>query len=138
MLKRKRVKTHRRGDAGFSLIEVVVMVVLLGVVVVPLTQLSVTNVRSVGKYAVTTKAIYDAQSIMEAVLADYGNASRGYSYIRTNYNNVVKATNSGLFTARVTLSAETVLDGITYTTVTVSLSGGGLPEKVVLSTWVVK
>jgi Tfp pilus assembly protein PilV len=138
MLKRKRARPRRRGDAGFSMLEVVVMVVLLGVVVVPLARLSVTNVRSAGKYAVMTKAVYDAQSIMEAVIADYGNSSRGYSYIRTNYNNVIKATNSGLFNARVTLSAETVLDGITYTTVTVTLSGGGLPENVVLNTWVVK
>jgi Tfp pilus assembly protein PilV len=138
MLNRGAPRPRRRGDAGFSMMEVVMMVILLGVVVLPLARLSIVNLRSVGKYAITTKAIYDAQSIMEQVLADYGNSSRGYNYIRANYNGVTRPTNTGLFTARVTLSVETVLDGITYTAVTVTLSGGGLPEKVILNTWVVK
>jgi hypothetical protein len=138
MLRKNAKRPLRRRDAGFSMMEVVMMVVLLGVVVVPLARLSIINVRSVGRYAITTKAIYDAQSIMERIIADYGNNLLGYTAVRSNYNNVVLPTNSGLFTARVTLSPETVLDGITYTAVTLTLSGGGLPENLVINTWVVR
>ena len=138
MLTRARPNRNpaRRREHGFSVMEVILMIVVIATVALPLSRLAVVNNKGVAQYALTTKALYDAQSIMERILADYGNPDRGYDYILANYDGVSVSTNSGLFSGGVSLSAENTLDGLHYTEVTVTVSGGGMQGDIQMKTWV--
>ena len=75
-----------------SLVEVILLIVIIGIVAYPLSQLSVVNLRSEAKYTAIERAAFDARCIMEQVLSDYGTTARGYNWVRTNWNNMTGTT----------------------------------------------
>ena len=122
-----------------SLIEVILMLVILGVVVVPLTKLSITNLKSTANYAVLTKAMYDARTVMETFNAYY--AANGYATTVTDYGTGGgrrSGTTFNGFIYSVNLDAEQTLNGVTYREATVSISGYGLQKGITLKTWIVR
>jgi Tfp pilus assembly protein PilV len=136
-----RMNTHSirtPGQRGMSLIEIILIVVILGIVLVPLTRLSRANLRNVATYSVIEKAQMDIQSVMERVLAKYTATTTGYDSVKTLWNGKSGLTNSGQFTYSVACSADMVQNGITYSVVTVTVSGGGLPSNMVLTSWISK
>ena len=130
---------RRVGDErGVSLVEVVVMLVILGIVLVPLSRLTVKNLTFGGEYVTMTKAIYYAQECMEEVIADYAaeEDGRGYDWVVANWSGSTDVPVSGL-SRSVAISAADTLNGVTYVVVQVTVSGADIPN-VTLTTWLVE
>jgi Tfp pilus assembly protein PilV len=123
---------------GFSLMEVILIIVILGLVTFPLTRLAKVNLRNLADYSIKEKAQYDIQSVMEQVIADFRKSATGYDDTKTKWNGKIGTTNSGKFSYGVTISADQVQNGVTYAEVTVTVSGGGLTPSMALKTWISK
>jgi Tfp pilus assembly protein PilE len=131
----KKIKILKSQN-GLTLMEVILMLVILGVVALPLAKLSITNLRSQAGYQVMTRAIYDARSVMEQILAYY--SSNTYAQTRTNWANKSGQTNSKQFNYLVTVSNESSQNGIFYSEITVTVSGGSLKQNVILKSWITR
>jgi len=139
---RVHAKTRKRqawmaSQSGMSIVEVIIVLVLIGVVVLPLSRLSVTNSRSVGRYARMTQAVYDAQNIAEQIWADYkaSGAGRGYTWVRNNWSNKSGTISYSNNTYSVQISSPQTSNGVTYVVVTVSVTGSGLPSPARVTFW---
>jgi type II secretory pathway pseudopilin PulG len=131
-------KTFSRCERGMTLVEIIMIILILGVVIVPLTQLSRANLKGLAGYSIMEKAQYDIQSVMERVISDYKATPTKYDSVKTAWNNRTGTTNSGQFNYSISFSADQVQNGVTYSVVTAQVSGGGLSENMVLTSWISK
>jgi prepilin-type N-terminal cleavage/methylation domain-containing protein len=130
MLKRLKNKNRNRllkSESGFSLVEVVMALVILGIAVVPISRLAIQNLNSGARYTAMTKALFLSQSSMEQIIADYAavGAGRGYDWVRSNWPGT--STPITGFTRTVTVSSEQTLNGVTYVEVHVRISAAAVP-----------
>ena len=73
---------------------------------------------------------------MESIMADYfagPSNSRGYDYVLATWPGSVSNPPEG-YTGTVSISAPTTVHGVTYVTVTVTVSANDMPD-IVMSTW---
>jgi Tfp pilus assembly protein PilV len=123
-------------EKGFSLVEVIVIILILSITVLPLSHLAISNIDSGRTYTLMTRGTFYAQEIMESIMADYiagADAGRGYNYVIATWPGTVSNPPTG-YTGTVSISAPTTVNGVTYVTVTVTVSANGMPN-IVLSTW---
>ncbi|MCK5145889.1 hypothetical protein KAR48_03985 [bacterium] len=118
-----RIQHQLNKENGASLVEVVLLLVILAIALVPLTQLSVSNLKFGAQYSLMTRAISFAQSRMEEVIADYKatGAGRGYAWTVANWAGSSDSPATG-FTRSVSISGEMTLNGVNYVTVQVSVA----------------
>lgn len=97
--------SNARRNAGFNLIEVIAVMVLLSVGVIAILSMFASGTRSLGMNVNSQIATQLAQQRAEEILADRRNPARGYAYVTTvnrypnetpvagfpNYNRVVTA-----------------------------------------------
>jgi prepilin-type N-terminal cleavage/methylation domain-containing protein len=135
-VKRKRIR-FLKSESGFSLVEVVLAIVIMGIAVVPISRLAIMNLKSGARYTTMTKALFYAQSGMEQLFSDYGalDAGRGYTWVRSNWPGT--STPATGFTRTVTISAQQTLNSVKYVEVHVQISSAGIPT-VDLSTWLIE
>jgi len=137
----KHIRQAPAGQAGMSLIEIIIVIILIGITIVPISRLSMQNLRQGSETFAQNDAISDIQSIMEQIYSDYqasGLASnRGYDWVRTNWNNVTGTTVSGQFNYAVAISSEQTQNGVTYVEVTVTITGDEI-DPITNTTWLAK
>ena len=133
----RRTKRIVRQERGVSLVEIVLIIVIIGIAVVPLSQLSIVNQTTSGKYGSSTRAIFYAEEIMEQLISDYAavDAGRGYDWVSINWPGSTPSPPSGL-SGNVTISAEDTLNGVPYVTVQITVSGTDISD-FTLETWLV-
>jgi len=139
MLKRlKRLKHLLLDEKGLSMMEVVLIIVIIGIAIIPLSQLSVMNQKAGGRFGTTTKALFYAEEVMEQIIADYMaiEGGRGYQWVITNWPGSTPSPPSGL-QGNVSISAQDTLNSVRYVTVHVTVGGTDIPD-VVLETWMVE
>jgi len=115
------VNTLKKQD-GFSLIEIVLLIVLMGIAIPPLAHLMKINLISSGKLSSMSKTSFYAQQRMEQVIADY--TANGYTALTTNGRYSTQTV--GGVTTSVSITAST-WTGINYATVTISASIPNVP-----------
>ena len=122
-------------DAGFTLPEVVLIIVIAAVAVLPLGMLFAnSSIRSSEARNATVMAQL-AQAKMEEIAADKSSTSRGFSYLVTaNYpaENPVAAFTG--YSRSVAFAPDSVYDGVTFRTVSVTVAFASVPS-VTLATW---
>lgn len=139
----KAVRSPFYGQKGISLVEVILVIVLIGITIIPISRLSMQNLTQGTKYFVQTDAIADMQSMMEQIYADYlatltgHSMTRGYDWVRANWNGSTGTTVSGKFNYAVSISNEQVQNGVTYVAVTVTITGEGI-DPITNTTWLTK
>ena len=125
----------RRAGAGFTLIEVVLIIVIAAVAVLPLSMLFAnTSIRSSDARNATTAAQL-AQAKMEELTADKNSPARGFSYlVAGNYppENPVPAFAG--YSRSVSFAPDSTYDGVTFRTVTVTVTCSNIPP-VTVTTW---
>lgn len=134
-MRRRMLKTFpsRRlieDQSGFSLVEIIIVLIILGVSLVPISQVSIQNAYYGGRFVTMTRALYFAQEIMENVIADYNSTDGtigGYTNVRSNWPGTVSGAPTGL-TGTVSISAEYALSGINCVNVLVRVSGTDIPN----------
>jgi len=127
----------RRPEAGFTLIEVVLIIVIAAVAVLPLSMLFAnTSIRS-GDARNAMLAAELAQAKMEEITADKNSPTRGFGYlIAANYPAENPVAAFPAYRRTVAFSADSTYDGITFRTVDVTVTCTNIPP-VTLTTWFV-
>ena len=141
MLKKVRMRNWRlaQDQSGMSLVEIVIVMIILGVSLIPISRLSIQNSFFGGRYITMTRGLYFAQEVMENIIADYNSTDGtigGYSNVRTNWPGTVTGAPSGL-TGSVSISGQYALNGINCVTVQVTVSAADIPN-IDLSTMLVE
>ena len=126
-----------RGAAGFSLIEVVILIVVAGIAILPLAMLfATTSIRSSDARSASVAAQL-AQAKLEEITADRNAATRGYAYVTgANYPPETPVPAFGAFQRSVAIAADSTYDGVTFRTVSVTVTTSGI-SPVTLTTWFV-
>ena len=125
-------------EKGATLVEVVLILVILGISVIPLSRLAIGNMTSGGKNTMVSRAIFYAEELMEQVIADYAavNAGRGYDWVVANWAGQSGTNPPTGLSGLVTISPEDTLNGVAYVVVQTSITGGDIPT-ITLETWLV-
>lgn len=120
---------------GFTLIEVVLIIVIAAVAVLPLSMLFAnTSIRS-GDARNATVAAQLAQAKMEEIAADKNSASRGFSFlVPANYPLERPVRAFPAFSRSVSIAPDSTYDGVRFRAVSVTVSSANIPP-VTLSTW---
>ena len=129
------IESRGPGQAGFTLIEMVLIIVIAAIAILPLSMLFAnTSIRS-GDARNATTASQLAQAKMEELTADKNSPSRGFAYLVTgNYpvENPVPAFSG--YARSVTFGPDSTYDGVTFRTVGVTVTCPNIPA-VTLTTW---
>jgi prepilin-type N-terminal cleavage/methylation domain-containing protein len=135
---RSVIKQANINNRGFTLIELVMVIVIGCVAMFPLLSMFANATANSVQPELATKAVFLAQERIETVLADYRYVGRGYNYIiAANYPAEASIPGFPGFSAAVSVSAEGLYDGVTYREVTVTVSNPAIPA-VSLTTWVTR
>lgn len=124
-----------RPAAGFTLIEVAILIVIAGIAVLPLAMLfATTSIRSADARSASVAA-HLAQAKLEEITADRRSATRGFAHLQAaNYPPESSIPAFATYSRSVTVAPDSVFDGIRYRTVSVSVTTAGIPP-VTLTTW---
>lgn len=122
-------------SSGFTLIEVVLVIVIAAVAVLPLSMLFANaSIRS-GDARNATVAVELAQSKMEEIAADKNSPLRGITFlVPANYPAESPVTTFPTYNRSVAFSPDSTYDGVTFRTVTVTVTNPNVPA-VSLTTW---
>jgi Tfp pilus assembly protein PilV len=112
---------------GFSLIEIVLLIVLLGISIPPLANLMKSNLMTTGKLSNVSNATFCARQRMEQIISDY--TSQGYAYITTSGRYLSRTDQNITTTVAVTTST---WSGQNYAQVTVTASVPNLTNSISL------
>lgn len=125
----------RKEHEGFTLIEMVLIIVIAGVAILPLSMLFAnTSIRS-GDARNATTAAQLAQAKMEELTADKNSVARGFSYLLTgNYPAESPVTGFSGYNRSVSFAIDSTYDGVTFRTVSVTVSCPNIPA-VTMTTW---
>jgi type II secretory pathway pseudopilin PulG len=121
--------------AGFTLVEIVLIIVIAAVAILPLSMLFAnTSIRS-GDARNATIAAQLAQAKMEELTADKNSPTRGFSYlIAANYPAESPVTAFPGYSRTVAFAPDSIYDGVTFRTVGVTVVCPNIPP-VTLTTW---
>ena len=134
----KRLKRLLLDEKGISMMEIVLIIIVIGIAIIPLSQLSIVNQKAGGRFGTTTKALFYAEEVMEQIIADYMaiEGGKGYQWVITNWPGSTPSPPSGLL-GNVSISVQDTLNSVPYVTVQVTVGGTDIPD-VVLETWMVE
>ena len=123
------------GTRGFTLVEVVLVLVIAGIALLPLSMLFAnTSIRS-GDARAATMAAQLAQSKMEEIAADKSSPARGFDFlVGRNYLPEDPVPAFPGFRRSVTIAPDSTYDGVRFRAVSVTVVAGKLPP-VTLTTW---
>lgn len=123
-----------QNNRGYTLIEVILIVVVLGIAIPSMMQLISSVLVDSHQSEIVSQATIYAQEKLETILADKANPDRGYAWIITpgNYPDDVPA--SG-FTRSVSVETTGMSqNGIPYALVRVTVSHATIPD-LTITTW---
>ncbi len=120
---------------GFTLIEVVLIIVIAAVAVLPLAMLFANSSIRSGDARNATVAAQLAQAKMEEITADKNSPSRGLGYlVAANYPAESPVPAFPGYSRSVSFAPDSTYDGVTFRTVGVTVSCLNIPP-VTLTTW---
>ncbi len=138
---RRQSSRRRAGSAaaaaGFTLIEVVILIMVAGIAILPLAMLfATTSIRSSDARSASVAAQL-AQAKLEEITADRNASTRGFSYVVAgNYPAETPIPAFTAFQRSVSVAPDSTYDSVTFRTVSVTVTTSGVPP-VTLSTWFV-
>jgi prepilin-type N-terminal cleavage/methylation domain-containing protein len=122
-------------SSGFTLVEVVLVIVIAAVAVLPLSMLFANASIHSGDARNATVAVELAQSKMEEIAADKNSPLRGITFlVAANYPAESPVATFPTYNRSVTFSPDSTYDGVTFRTVTVTVTNPNVPA-VSLTTW---
>ena len=135
----KRIHKILRNSQGFSLIEIIIVIVIMSITLLPLSQLTLTNSKTGAMYVSHTRAMFLAQGVMEQIIADYNSNSStlgGYDNVVSNWSYQYDEIEG--IGWNVNISEETTSYGVKLRTVTVYAANTGLSAGITLNTLIAK
>lgn len=121
-----------KNSKGFTLVEVVVVIVVLAIAIPALVQLSAFILEKGDKSAVVSRAALLAQEKIEEILADKRDTTKGYDWIIASGSYPTETLPNG-YTRRVTVTTNT-RNGVDYAHIRVAVEHDDIPD-IELVTW---
>lgn len=127
-------KNQAQNSRGFTLVEVLLVIVVLGIAMPALMFLHSSLVQDSTDSVVLSKAVLYAEEKMEEIIADKRNPAKGYDWVVTpgNYPNDVPA--SGYTRSVIIQTSGKIQNGVPYAFVQVTVSHNEIPD-LRLTTW---
>jgi Tfp pilus assembly protein PilV len=124
-----------RDGSGFTLVEVVLIIVIAAVALLPLSMLFAnSSIHSSDAHAASVAAQL-AEAKMEEITADKNSSTRGFSYLTaSNYPSENPVAAFPGYSRSVAIDPDSVYDGVSFRTVRVTVTGPGIAP-VMLTTW---
>jgi len=121
--------------AGFTLVEIVLIIVIAGIAILPLSMLFANSSIHSSDARNATLAAQLAQAKMEELTADKNSPARGFSYLVTgNYPAESPVAAFAGYSRSVSFSVDSTYDGVTFRTVSVTVTCANIPP-VTVTTW---
>lgn len=132
----ERITEEDSRERGFTLFEVVMAIVILGVVGLPLALVFANaSWRSGDGYLIST-ATFLAQEKAEQIMADRSSPGRGFDFIiSSNYPAESPVSGYPGFSRSVTIASDSTYSSVTYRTVTVTVTNASVSD-VTTTLWV--
>jgi len=122
-------------QAGFTLIELVLIIVIAGIAVLPLSMLFANSSIHSSDARNATIAAQLAQAKMEEITADKNSPARGFSYlVAANYPAESPVTAFSGYSRSVAFGSDSTYDSVTFRTVSVTVTCSNIPP-VTVTTW---
>jgi len=123
------------GASGFTLIEMVLIIVIAAIAILPLSMLFANSSIHSSDARNATLAAELAQAKMEELTADKNSPARGFSYLVTgNYPAESPVAAFPGYSRSVSFAADSTYDGVTFRTVNVTVTCANIPA-VTVTTW---
>ena len=127
------MKRLLRNSNGYSLIEIIMVVIILAIAIPPIINIFSQNLTNNVNSEIYTKAVYHAEEKLEKILSDKRANSYNYIVAEDRYQN--DAPESG-FTRTVSINDNNnIINGIPYAEIIVTVSHSNIND-VVLTSWV--
>jgi Tfp pilus assembly protein PilV len=121
--------------AGFTLVEIVLIIVIAGIAILPLSMLFANSSIHSSDARNATLAAQLAQAKMEELTADKNSPARGFSYlVAANYPAENPVTAFPGYGRSVSFGTDSTYDSVTFRTVSVTVTCTNIPP-VTLTTW---
>jgi prepilin-type N-terminal cleavage/methylation domain-containing protein len=127
-----RARIAERGDAGFTLVELILVVLVATVALYPIASMFANATADSVEPELVTQAVFLAQARLEAALADYHAA--GYAAVAAYPDETGIAGFPG-FVVTVSVSPDSTYDGVAFKHVRATALHAAIPP-VSLDTWV--
>ena len=122
------------GD-GFTLIEVVLVIVVAAVALLPLSMLFANSSIRSGDAQNASVAVQLAEARMEEITADKNSPARGFAYlVPANYPPESPVAAFPGYSRSVAIAPDSTYDGVTFRTVNVTVTSPSIPP-VTVTTW---
>jgi Tfp pilus assembly protein PilV len=124
-----------RAEAGFTLVEIVLIIVIAGIAILPLSMLFANSSIHSSDARNATLAAQLAEAKMEELTADKNSPARGFSYlVAANYPAESPVTAFPGYSRSVSFGTDSTYDSVTFRTVSVTVTCANIPA-VTLTTW---
>jgi Tfp pilus assembly protein PilV len=130
-----RRRSGGAAEAGFTLIEIVLIIVIAAIAVLPLSMLFANSSIHSSDARNATLAAELAEAKMEELTADKNSPARGFSYLVTaNYPAESPVAAFPGYSRSVSFGPDSTYDSVTFRTVNVTVTCANIPA-VTLTTW---
>jgi prepilin-type N-terminal cleavage/methylation domain-containing protein len=128
-----KMKFFLSDSKGYSLIEIIMVVLILGIAIPPIVNIFSQNLTNNVNSEIYTKANYFAEKKIEQILADKRSNSYSYIVAQGRYQNDTPETG---FTRTIGIDdTNKIINGIPYAEIIVTVSHSNI-NNVVLTSWV--
>lgn len=133
----KKIKRILKREEGLSLIEIVLIIVIMGISVMPISRLSVTNMTgTVDAFSMSRSQFY-AKMLMEEIIGDYLSKDRsvgGLTNVMGIWDGYSSSSDVQGLSGRVDFSTVVRRNNIAYSTITVNVTDSETAVSVQLKT----
>ena len=127
LVRLKHYMAKIKGEKGFSLIDLVMVIVVLAVTIVPISRLATTNLKTSTKLGMYNKTSFYGEALMEEVLVDFRNSNYSGANVVTTWDGYSDSPESS-FSRSVSFTSVQTLNSVDYYIVTVTVSSTNLPS----------
>ncbi len=129
-----KLKNKLENCQGFTFVEVIIIIVILGIAIPALMSLLSSNLIDSAKFKIITEANVYAQEKLDEIIADKKSPARGYNWVITAGRYLDDVPANG-FTRTVFIDTTGIVhNGIPYALIQVSVHHNEIPE-LELTTW---
>ena len=129
----KRARKYCRED-GLTLVEIVLILVVTAIAVIPLSRLSITNIKTNAQQHVINRSMYYAEELIEWIVSDYKGDNFNGSQVVTQWTGYYDNPEGSIY-RYVSINGPFTENSVDYWQIDVTVSVTDIPD-VVLSVWV--
>jgi Tfp pilus assembly protein PilV len=134
LIKKKNIRKHLADQKGVSLIEAILMIIIMGITIIPLSTLATNNIKYGTKTLLMTNGCLYAQEIMETIIAEYGSqisSVGGFTNVMSKWSGTTTPDPPVGYSGIVQFTSLDSVSSVVYSNVTVTITNTEIPNIIV-------